>query len=179
MNEPPYQRIGGEPAIRGLVTRFYELMDELPEAYAARRAYPVRGPGGPERCADEAFAAFAELVEWAGTQPWSNGRVGISGVSYLTTSQWRVGAVAPPIPAARKAPPRGVRRASSACRRAVPASFAIVCTSRWGSASHRLERRPARRIPKKPPSNGAPACSSSRPPRSSPAPPDRSRPAGG
>ena len=28
-----------------------------------------------------------DLVEWAGTQSWSNGRVGLSGVSYLT-SKW-------------------------------------------------------------------------------------------
>lgn len=40
MIETPYQRIGGEPAIRKLVTRFYELMDELPEAYAARKIHP-------------------------------------------------------------------------------------------------------------------------------------------
>lgn len=36
----PYQRIGGDEAIRKLVTRFYELMDELPEAYSARKIHP-------------------------------------------------------------------------------------------------------------------------------------------
>ena len=36
----PYQRLGGEPAIRQLVSRFYELMDELPEAWAARKIHP-------------------------------------------------------------------------------------------------------------------------------------------
>lgn len=47
MIETPYQRIGGEPAIRKLVTRFYELMDELPEAYAARKIHPQDlGPAG-------------------------------------------------------------------------------------------------------------------------------------
>jgi len=40
MTQTPYQRIGGEPAIRSLVTRFYELMDELPEAYATRKIHP-------------------------------------------------------------------------------------------------------------------------------------------
>lgn len=40
MSETPYQRLGGEPAIRRLVSRFYELMDELPEAYAARKIHP-------------------------------------------------------------------------------------------------------------------------------------------
>ncbi|MGH8987822.1 MAG: CocE/NonD family hydrolase [Acidimicrobiales bacterium] len=37
-----------------------------------------------------------DLVEWAGTQPWSTGRVGLSGVSYLTTSQWNIAATNPP-----------------------------------------------------------------------------------
>lgn len=39
---------------------------------------------------------FADLIEWAGTQPWSNGNVGLSGVSYLTVAQWRVAALNPP-----------------------------------------------------------------------------------
>ena len=40
MTQTAYQRIGGEPAIRQLVTRFYALMDELPEAYATRKIHP-------------------------------------------------------------------------------------------------------------------------------------------
>lgn len=40
--------------------------------------------------------AHYDLVEWAGTQPWSNGKVGLSGVSYLASSQWRVAALNPP-----------------------------------------------------------------------------------
>jgi predicted acyl esterase len=39
---------------------------------------------------------FYDLIEWAGVQPWSNGRVGLSGVSYLTSSQWRVAELNPP-----------------------------------------------------------------------------------
>ncbi|MEE4236849.1 MAG: group II truncated hemoglobin [Anderseniella sp.] len=37
----PYTRIGGDAAIRKLVERFYELMDELPEAYATRKIHPA------------------------------------------------------------------------------------------------------------------------------------------
>ena len=47
-------------------------------------------------CSPAEAQAFAQLIEWAGTQPWSNGRVGLSGVSYLTTSQWRVAELSPP-----------------------------------------------------------------------------------
>jgi len=36
-----YTRIGGDTVIRQLVDRFYELMDELPEAYAARKIHPA------------------------------------------------------------------------------------------------------------------------------------------
>jgi len=35
-------------------------------------------------------------VEWAGTQPWSNGKVGMLGISYYATNQWQVAAKHPP-----------------------------------------------------------------------------------
>jgi hemoglobin len=39
---PPsfYEKIGGEPAVRRLVDRFYELMDTLPEAAHIRQMHP-------------------------------------------------------------------------------------------------------------------------------------------
>lgn len=36
----PYEALGGEAGLHRLVDRFYALMDELPEAYAARRIHP-------------------------------------------------------------------------------------------------------------------------------------------
>lgn len=39
---------------------------------------------------------FYDLIEWAGTRPWSNGRVGLCGVSYLAISQWFVASLHPP-----------------------------------------------------------------------------------
>src|SRR5690606_9981966 len=39
---------------------------------------------------------FYDAIEWAGTQPWSNGKVGSTGVSYLASSQWRVAELNPP-----------------------------------------------------------------------------------
>lgn len=38
---------------------------------------------------------YRELIEWAATQPWSTGRVGLNGVSYLAISQWKVAALQP------------------------------------------------------------------------------------
>lgn len=48
-------------------------------------------PFGPVETRD-----FHECIEWAGTQPWSNGKVGLIGVSYLAIKQWQVAALRPP-----------------------------------------------------------------------------------
>ncbi|KIW11752.1 hypothetical protein PV08_09024 [Exophiala spinifera] len=55
-----------------------------------------RSPGvldvfGPREVED-----FYHAIEWAGTQPWSNGNVGIAGISYLAMNQWLVASLQPP-----------------------------------------------------------------------------------
>lgn len=37
-----------------------------------------------------------DCIEWAGTLPWSNGKVGMIGVSYLSIVQWGIAAQNPP-----------------------------------------------------------------------------------
>ncbi len=37
-----------------------------------------------------------QCIEWAGTQPWSNGKVGMLGISYYAINQWRVATKRPP-----------------------------------------------------------------------------------
>lgn len=39
---------------------------------------------------------YYDLIEWVAEQPWSNGKIGCSGVSYLAISQWQVAALHPP-----------------------------------------------------------------------------------
>jgi predicted acyl esterase len=39
---------------------------------------------------------YNEIIAWAGTQPWSNGRVALHGVSYLAICQWYAAANNPP-----------------------------------------------------------------------------------
>ena len=39
---------------------------------------------------------FYESIEWAGVQPWSNGRVGVSGISYYAINAWHVASLQPP-----------------------------------------------------------------------------------
>jgi len=44
-----YQRIGGEEKVRALVQRFYQLMDELPEAYGIRKLHAEDLQGATEK----------------------------------------------------------------------------------------------------------------------------------
>lgn len=37
-----------------------------------------------------------DVIEWIATQPWSNGKVGLCGVSYLAIVQWRIAQLNPP-----------------------------------------------------------------------------------
>lgn len=55
----PYTRIGGDAGIRRLVVRFYALMDELPEAYAARKIHPAE-------LTESATKLFDFLSGWLG-----------------------------------------------------------------------------------------------------------------
>jgi hemoglobin len=38
--QTPYDVVGGDAGVRRLVDRFYDLMDELPEAYGIRKLHP-------------------------------------------------------------------------------------------------------------------------------------------
>ena len=39
---------------------------------------------------------FHDCIEWAAAQPWCSGRVGLNGISYYASNQWRVAATQPP-----------------------------------------------------------------------------------
>ncbi len=45
----PYEQMGGEPTVRQLVRRFYQLMDELPEAWGVRRMHAEELGGSEEK----------------------------------------------------------------------------------------------------------------------------------
>ena len=45
---------------------------------------------------DDEAKDYYDLIEWVAAQPWSNGKVGCSGVSYLAIMQWQVAALRPP-----------------------------------------------------------------------------------
>ena len=58
-NVTPYELLGGEAGVCRLVNRFYELMDELPEAYEVRRLHP-------ESLDNSAQNLFEYLSGWFG-----------------------------------------------------------------------------------------------------------------
>src|SRR5262249_38792028 len=39
---------------------------------------------------------FYDCIEWAGVQPWSNGKVGLNRISYYGINQWHVASLEPP-----------------------------------------------------------------------------------
>lgn len=47
-----YQRIGGEAKVRQLVDRFYQIMDELPEAYGIRKLHAEDLSGSGQKLFD-------------------------------------------------------------------------------------------------------------------------------
>ena len=80
----------------------WELVDPekwVPDGFACLRV-DSRGAGRSPGVLDVWSAREGEdlyqCVEWAGTQPWSNGKVGINGISYYAMNQWIVGALRPP-----------------------------------------------------------------------------------
>ena len=55
-----------------------------------------KSPGRLSPNSPEEFRDFYDAIEWAGTQPWSNGKVGLLGISYYAAGQWSVAALKPP-----------------------------------------------------------------------------------
>ena len=57
-----YERVGGEPGVRALVDRFYDLMDTLPEAHDIRALHPPMLDSSRDKL-------FWFLVGWLGGPP--------------------------------------------------------------------------------------------------------------
>jgi hypothetical protein len=55
-----------------------------------------RSPGVINHHSPREIKDFFDCIEWAGVQAWSNGKVGLNGISYFACNQWRVAAMQPP-----------------------------------------------------------------------------------
>ena len=79
----------------------WELVDPekwVPDGYACVRVDSRgagRSPGHLDVWSPREAQDLYQCVEWAGTQPWSNGKVGINGISYYAMNQWQVAALNP------------------------------------------------------------------------------------
>ena len=71
----------------------------VPHGYACLRI-DSRGagcsPGIMQHSSPREMQDLYQCIEWAGTQPWSSGKVGMLGISYYGRNQWRAAAMQPP-----------------------------------------------------------------------------------
>ena len=80
----------------------WEVVDPekwVPEGYACVRVDSRgagRSPGFIDPFSPRETRDFHDCIEWAGVQPWSNGKVGLNGVSYFGINQWHVASLQPP-----------------------------------------------------------------------------------
>ncbi len=90
--------------LRGSSNRYqnWELVDPekwVPDGYVCLRIDSRgagRSPGILDVWSPREAQDLYDCVEWAGTQTWSSGKVGINGISYYAMNQWNVGALRPP-----------------------------------------------------------------------------------
>ena len=55
-----------------------------------------RSPGYIDLWSPREAKDFFNCIEWAAAQPWSNGQVGLNGISYYAMNQWQVASMQPP-----------------------------------------------------------------------------------
>ena len=70
----------------------------VPHGYTVVRV-DSRGAGwseGIQHLWSKEIEDFYACIEWAAKQPWSNGRIGLLGISYYAANQWLVAAMQPP-----------------------------------------------------------------------------------
>jgi predicted acyl esterase len=71
----------------------------VPDGYACVRVDARgwgRSPGYIDTYAMRGTRDMHDCIEWAGTRPWSTGKVGLLGISYYAITQWLVAGLNPP-----------------------------------------------------------------------------------
>jgi len=86
----------------GNLYQSWEVVDPekwVPHDYACVRV-DSRGcgcsPGFIDHFSPRETKDFYDCIEWAGVQAWSNGKVGLNGISYYGINQWHVASLQPP-----------------------------------------------------------------------------------
>jgi predicted acyl esterase len=90
------------PAGSSNLYQAWEVVDPekwVPHDYAVVRV-DSRGcgcsPGYIDHFGPREQRDYYACIEWAGEQPWSNGKVGLNGISYFGSNQWHVAKHKPP-----------------------------------------------------------------------------------
>jgi predicted acyl esterase len=79
----------------------WELLDPerwVPDGYVLVRVDSRgagRSPGHLDAWSAREAKDIAACVDWAGTQPWSNRKVGLNGISYYSMNQWQAAPLKP------------------------------------------------------------------------------------
>jgi predicted acyl esterase len=80
----------------------WELVDPekfVPDGYAILRVDSRgagRSPGFIDPFCPRETQDLYQCIEWAAVQAWSNGRIGLAGISYYAINQWQVATLQPP-----------------------------------------------------------------------------------
>ena len=80
----------------------WEVVDPekwVPDGYACVRVDSRgagRSPGQLDIWSAREAQDLYDCIEWAARQPWSNGKVGLNGISYYAMNQWQVAVLHPP-----------------------------------------------------------------------------------
>ncbi|MGH7553029.1 MAG: CocE/NonD family hydrolase, partial [Longimicrobiales bacterium] len=91
-------------AVSGTTNKYanWEVVDPekwVPDGYACVRVDSRgagRSPGYLNHNNARENRDFYHCIEWTAAQPWCSGKVGLNGISYYASSQWRVAALQPP-----------------------------------------------------------------------------------
>jgi len=97
--------IGEHPdVLRGSTNAYqsWEVVDPekwVPDGYACLRVDSRgagRSPGFIDPFSPRETKDIYECIEWAAGQPWSNGRIGMNGISYYAINAWQAASLQPP-----------------------------------------------------------------------------------
>jgi hypothetical protein len=89
---------------QGTTNRYqnWEVVDPekwVPDGYVVVRVDSRgtgRSPGFVDLWSAREALDLYQCIEWAAVQPWSNGRIGLAGISYYAINQYQVAALQPP-----------------------------------------------------------------------------------
>jgi predicted acyl esterase len=80
----------------------WEVVDPekwVPDRYAVVRVDSRgcgRSPGSINPWSAREAQDLYDCIAWAAAQPWSNGKIGLNGISYYSMNQWQVASLQPP-----------------------------------------------------------------------------------